>query len=109
MQNIPCKLAVHNIRNIVATGYIMKTPSNTVHGKKMAPELARVVIEVAIKETARLPFPNLNENLTLVGEAVGVPLMWPKCLIVQTGKVIYYISLLSLIIIITDYFDVNLT
>ena len=109
MQNIPCKLAVHNICNIVATGYIMKMPSNIVHGKKMSPELARVVIEVAIKETARLPFPNLNENLTLVGEAVEVALMWPKCLIVQTGKVIYYISLLSLSITITDYFDVNLT
>ena len=109
MQNIPCKLAVNKKLNIVATRYIMKMPSNTVHGKKMAPKLARVVIEVAIKETARLPLPNLNENLTLVGEAVEVPLIYPKCLIVQIGKVIYYISLLSLIITITDYFDVNLT
>ena len=40
MKNIPCKLAVHNIRNIVATGYIMKTPSNIIHGKKMSAELA---------------------------------------------------------------------
>ena len=109
MQNIPCKLVVHNIRNIVATGYIMKTPSNNVHEKKMSSELARFFIEVAIKETARLPFPNLNENLTLVGEAVEVPLMWPKCLIVQTGKVIYYIRLLSLNITINNYFDINLT
>ena len=93
MQNIPCKLAVHNILNIVATRYIMKTPSNIFHGKKMFPELARVVIEVSIKETARLPFPNLNENLTLVGEAVEVPLMWPKCLIFQNVKLIYYIRL----------------
>ena len=75
MQNISCKLVVHNIRNIVATGYIMKTPSTIVHGKRMSPKHARVVIEVAIKETTRLPFPNLNENLTLVGEAVEVPLM----------------------------------
>ena len=67
----------------------MKTPSNTVHGKKLAPELARVVIEVAIKETARLPFPNLNENLTLVGEAVEVTLKWLRSMIVPTGKVIY--------------------
>ena len=87
----------------------METPSSTVRGEHIAQELARVVIEVAIDEAARLPFPNLNENLTLVGEAVEVPLIWPKCLIVQTGKVIYFISLLSLIIIITDYFDVNLT
>ena len=71
MQNIPCKIAGENICNIVATGYIMETPSKTVHGEQMAPELDRVVIEVAIKETARLPLPNLNENLTQVGQAVG--------------------------------------
>ena len=40
MQNIPCKLSVENIRNIVATRYIMEMPSSTLLGEQIAPELA---------------------------------------------------------------------
>ena len=67
MQNIPCKLTVDNKRNIVASGYIMNTDSTTIHVVAMPKEVAHVVIKVAIDETARLPFQNLNENIAEVG------------------------------------------
>ncbi|XP_062095332.1 uncharacterized protein LOC133801183 [Humulus lupulus] len=52
----------------------------------MPKEVARVVIEVAHDEMARLQFPNLNAGITLVGQAVGVPVAWHKHLIIDESE-----------------------
>ncbi|XP_062103144.1 uncharacterized protein LOC133814165 [Humulus lupulus] len=77
------ELAIKTRDNIVASRYILKTDSTDIHGKKMPKEVARVVVEVAHDEMARLQFPNLNVGITLVGQAVGVPVAWHKHLIID--------------------------
>lgn len=52
----------------------------------MPKEVARVVVEVAHDEMARLQFPNLNAGITLVGQAVGVPVAWHKHLIIDESE-----------------------
>ena len=86
MQHIECKLAIKTRDNIVSSGYILKTDSTDIHGKKMPKEVARVVVEVAHDEMARLQFPNLNAGITLVGQAVGVPVAWHKHLIIDESE-----------------------
>ncbi|XP_062075645.1 uncharacterized protein LOC133779745 [Humulus lupulus] len=86
MQHIQCKLAIKTRDNIVALGYILKTDSTNIHGKKMPKEVARVVVEVAHNEMARLQFPNLNAGITLVGQAVRVPVAWHKHLIIDESE-----------------------
>ncbi|XP_062077952.1 uncharacterized protein LOC133782633 [Humulus lupulus] len=83
---VKCKLAIKMRGNIVASRYILKTNSTNIHGNKMPIEVARVVVEVAHEEMARLPFPNLNAGITFIGQAVGVPVAWDKHLIIDESE-----------------------
>ncbi|XP_062097446.1 uncharacterized protein LOC133803418 isoform X2 [Humulus lupulus] len=64
--------------NIVASGYILKSDSTYIHGKKMSKEVACVVVEVAHEEMAMLPFPNLNAGITLKRKQEDIEAMIPS-------------------------------
>ncbi|KAL6332413.1 hypothetical protein AAG906_004989 [Vitis piasezkii] len=68
---IKCKLAVERKGNVVATGTLIE--------EKGLNRL--VVINVAHKPNARLPFPNPYEIIN-VGNAIGFELDWPTSLVI---------------------------
>ncbi|RVW71724.1 hypothetical protein CK203_057097 [Vitis vinifera] len=68
---IKCKLAVERKGNVVATGTLIEEKGSN----------RLVVINVAHKPNARLPFPNPYEIIN-VGDAIGFELDWPTSLVI---------------------------
>ncbi|RVW24073.1 hypothetical protein CK203_091353 [Vitis vinifera] len=68
---IKCKLAVERKGNVVATGTLIEEKGSN----------RLVVINVAHKPDARLPFPNPYEIIN-VGDAIGFELDWPTSLVI---------------------------
>eukprot|EP00261_Vitis_vinifera_P040259 XP_019081502.1 PREDICTED: uncharacterized protein LOC109124177 [Vitis vinifera] len=68
---IKCKLAVERKGNVVATGTLIEAKGSN----------RLVVINVAHKPDARLPFPNPYEIIN-VGDAIGFELDWPTSLVI---------------------------
>ncbi|KAL6321901.1 hypothetical protein AAG906_035610 [Vitis piasezkii] len=68
---IQCKLAMERKGNVVATGTLIEEKGSN----------RLVVINVAHKPDARLPFPNPYEIIN-VGDAIGFELDWPTSLVI---------------------------
>ena len=91
---IKCKLAVERKGNVVATGTLIEEKGSN----------RLVVINVAHKPNARLPFPNPYEIIN-VGDAIGFELDWPTSLVIletEHPQVCHFMSVVNLIV--TWYF-----
>ncbi|KAJ9552604.1 hypothetical protein OSB04_016649 [Centaurea solstitialis] len=85
-QNIKCKLAYPDLRNIVAHGTIIYSSSQqNVHGVSLQADCYKVSIDKTIKPAAFLPIQS-REHKT-VEEAYKSFVAWPKSLVIPDSKV----------------------
>lgn len=103
--NHPCKLLTEVGGKVVAVGYLLNTGGSVVHGTPLDQHHSRVSITEAVIPDALLPVPAGNGEFVLVGDAIGVPVAWPKVLILDESiQVINYLHFsINLIYLISTH------
>lgn len=99
--DVEWELTIDSPTNVVAYGTV-DTVCKVIHGKHLPEENARVSITRVVQGSALIPFP-IQDEITIVEQAVGTFVEWPRHLIVkvkkssnaskETQKVSFYICL----------------
>lgn len=83
-----CLLAIGNLENIVANGYVIDTGSDRIHGILLGSENVRVHVSDIEPDHLEdeLPIP-VNDEMYLVTHAVKSMVAWPKSLVIYEDDV----------------------
>jgi hypothetical protein len=103
--NHPCKLLTEVGGKVVAVGYLLNTGGSVVHGTPLDQHHSRVSITEVVIPNALLPVPAGNGEFLFVNDVIGVPVAWPKLLILDESiQVINYLHLsINLIYLISTH------